>query len=98
MHYAICTWHNFCRQNSQARLEEDLASLKTQLDQFPQTLHMHNELHNLRAQLSDARLRLASTTSGLLDSNRLAVLEQALHELQAVSKQGLLFILNGTCP
>ncbi|PVD20409.1 hypothetical protein C0Q70_18563 [Pomacea canaliculata] len=70
-----------------ARLEEDLASLKTQLDQFPQTLHMHNELHNLRAQLSDARLRLASTTSGLLDSNRLAVLEQALHELQAVSKQ-----------
>lgn len=79
-------------------MEEDLASLKTQLDQFPQTLHMHNELHNLRAQLSDARLRLASTTSGLLDSNRLAVLEQALHELQAVSKQGLLFILNGTCP
>lgn len=72
----------------QNKLQEDIATLKQQFDQYPQISHLDNELHNLRAQLADARIRLNSTTAPLLDSNRLAQLEQSLHDLQIASKRG----------
>ncbi|XP_076449175.1 kinesin-like protein KIF15 [Babylonia areolata] len=69
------------------QLCEDVASLKARLDQYPQVSQMDQQLHSLRAQLTDARIRLGNTTASLLDSNRLADLENTFQELQAASRQ-----------
>ncbi|KAK7481717.1 hypothetical protein BaRGS_00027090 [Batillaria attramentaria] len=69
------------------KVEEDIAAMKQQMEQYPQVSRLDHELHNLRAQLADARIRLSNTTATLLDANRLAQLEQAYRDLQATSRR-----------
>ena len=75
----------------QSKLSGEVASLKLHLEQYPQVAQLDQQLHSLRAQLADARIRLSNTTATLLDSNRLAELEQAFRSLQAASLKGWCF-------
>ncbi|KAL8592975.1 hypothetical protein ACOMHN_017905 [Nucella lapillus] len=70
-----------------SKVYEDLAAVKTRLDQYPQMSQMDQQLHSLRAQLTDARIRLSNTTAALLNSNRLADLAEAFNALQAAHRR-----------
>nr|KAG5695559.1 hypothetical protein BaRGS_033981 [Batillaria attramentaria] len=70
------------------KVEEDIAAMKQQMEQYPQVSRLDHELHNLRAQLADAPHPSLNTTATLLDANRLAQLEQAYRDLQATSRRG----------
>ncbi|KAK7114455.1 kinesin-like protein KIF15 isoform X2 [Littorina saxatilis] len=70
-----------------AKIQEDIEGLKSQLEQYPQISQLDHQLHSLRAQLADARIRLSSTQATLLDSNRLTELEKAFQELQSAKRR-----------
>lgn len=69
------------------KTEEDIAAMKHLMDQQPHVAGLDRELHNLRAQLADARIRLNNSAATLLDPGRLQQLEQVFRDLQAAGRR-----------